>query len=123
MAQLQWRTFAGLPAGDYPAVIQEIQEDEGKFGPQLRFQFVILDGDGQLTNRQIRGWCSAKWGPGTKLFEWTKAILGKNCPPPGAALDTDLLLRRRCDIRVEARSEGRSVVAGVYPYRSITTVQ
>lgn len=124
MPVLQWNEHTTLPPGDYSAIVTEIEEEEGQYGLQLRFQFVVVDDDGRKTDQEIRGWASAKWGPKTKLLDWAKALLGKKCPRANDPLDTDLLIGRKCDLRVEERpgqqGQMRSAVAGVYPYRSIT---
>ncbi len=122
MPVLQWTESTGVDAGDYSAVITDIEDEDGQFGPQVRLQFVILDDDGDQTKDQIRGWASQKWGPKTKLYDWARAVLGKKCPGPGQPFDTDKLINRKCDIRVEEKAgpQGpRSFIAGVFPFGTI----
>jgi len=124
VAVLQWtESGKGLDAGDYPAIITEIEETTGEYGPQFQFQFVILDKDGEQTDDEIRGWCSQKWGEKTKLYKWSKAILGKRCPAPGQPMDTDRLINKKCDLRVEVTAGDagpRSKISEVYPYQTVS---
>lgn len=122
---IPWKESTGmLDPGVYSAVVSEITEVEGQFGPQLQFQFVILDGDGAKTDGQIRGWCSAKWGTKTKLLDWSRALLKSKCPAEKSPIDTDLLLGRKCDLLVEsklrANGEQGSTLAALYPYRTMS---
>jgi hypothetical protein len=124
MAILQWTDSKTLEAGDYPAVITKIEETNGDFGPQFQIQFVILDADGEETDDEIRGYTSQKWGEKTKLYEWSRAILGKRCPGTGQPMDTDKLKGRKCDLRVEAKlnklGQPKTSIAGIYPYQTIS---
>lgn len=120
VAVLTWKDAKGLAAGDYPAVIQSIDETEGKFGPQFQFQFVVLDSDGEETDDEIRGWCSQKWGEKTNLYKWARAILGARCPKPGQPLDTDRLKGKKCDLRVEERENGNTGIAEIFPYQTVS---
>lgn len=117
---------AGVEPGTYSAIIKEITEEDGQFGPQLRLQFVILDDDGDETDQQIRGWCSQKWGEKTKLFKWAKNILGKKCPGAGQPMDTDKLVGKKCDLVVAARKKADGTVGSgiedVYPFKTVNAV-
>ncbi len=124
---LQWtESGAGLEPGDYPAIITEIDETTGEYGPQFQFQFVVLDKEGEQTDQEIRGWASAKWGEKTKLYKWSQAILGKRCPKPGEPMDTAKLLNKRCDLRVVEKMSSqpgggmRSSIAEIYPYQTVS---
>lgn len=113
-----------LEPGTYPALIREITEETGQYGPQLRLQFVVLDEDDQETDGEIRAWCSAKWNAKSKLYEWAKVILGKKCPEATEAFDTDRLLRRKVDITVAespgADGQTRTKISAIYPYRTMS---
>jgi hypothetical protein len=124
---LQWtESGKGLEPGDYPAIITDIEETTGEFGPQFQFQFVILDADGEQTDDEIRGWASQKWGEKTKLYKWSQAILGKRCPKPGEPMDTAKLLNKRCDLRVQEKMSSqpgggmRSSIADIFPYQTVS---
>lgn len=117
---LKWTEPKIPEPGIYQAIISGVDQVEGEYGPQIRLRFTILTHDGEKTDEQISGYCSATWGPQTKLYQWAKAIL-KGKVSPGEDFDTDELLNRRCDIQVEHR-QGRkglkAVVTQVYPYRT-----
>lgn len=120
MSVLKWTEPKIVPPGIYPAQVAEVREVEGEFGTQVRIRFVILTPDGQRTEDMVDGYCKAVWGPRSKLFEWATEIL-RGKVQPGEDFDTDRLLGKRCDIRVdrkETKSGFRSVVTKVYPYRT-----
>ena len=66
-------TYEPLPTGEYLAIIDDIEFDEGKFGEQLKFRFSLL---GEFEGRFLHGWTSTKFSPISKLYAWTKAALG-----------------------------------------------
>ena len=124
-----------LADGYYPAVISEITEssrdwpsrnDPSKMETVNQFvvQFIILDDDGKRTTDEIRGYCRQAWSQRSTLFKWSSAILGRKCPKADEEFDTELLLKRRCDLQVvnqkSAQGTEYSKVADVYPYRSMT---
>jgi hypothetical protein len=124
MTVLAWVDSKGIEPGDYPAMITSIEEVSGEYGDQLQLQLVVLDADGEQTNDEIRAWCSAKWTDRSKLFEWTKAILGKRAPTAGQPMDTDRLKNKKVDIRVEEKlgksGQMRSSVTAMFPFNTIS---
>lgn len=120
MPVLPWKEYTGLEPGIYPARVSEIVETEGQFGPQLQFQFVVLDDQGHDTPGQIRGWCSASWGAKSKLYSWAKVMLRQKCPKDSEPLDTDLLAGRKVDLEVGAKGDGKSFLKEVYPFRTMS---
>jgi len=111
--------FEPVPTGDYQCVVGAVAPDEGQFGPQLQFRFDITAGD--MTDRSLMGWCSQKFSPKSKLYKWTRAILGKDIPR-GWALDTDLLLDRPvvATVVVQTREDGSEYnkLTDLRPYRN-----
>lgn len=132
MPVIQPTRFTTCEPGDYSAIVQEIDEVDGEYGPQIQIQFGLIDGNGRpLADPEtgspirIRGWCSARWGEKTKLHQWAKAILRNRCPSADEPFDTDLLRGRKCDLRVGQRQTPagpRTVVESVYPYRTLTAI-
>ncbi len=126
VAVLTWKDQKTLDSGYYPTVITDIEETEGNYGPQLQFQFVVLDAEGDQTDSEIRGWCGMSWGEKSKLYAWSKAILGKRCPGPGQPMDTDRLKNKKCDIQVEVKpnqtqpGQFRSSIVGVFPFGTVS---
>lgn len=127
---LEWKENTSmLDPGAYAAEVTAIEETTGEFGPQLKFTFTILGTDGQPTldpeGNPIEqwGWCSAKWHEKSKLYTWVKALLRGKGPGPGNGLDTDILLKKKCDI-VLAEKIGpngtRTKLEEVVAYRTYT---
>ncbi len=67
--------FVPVPPGTYVAKILSIEEETGQFGAQLKFKFELQLKEGEQP-KVLNGWCSKKFGPKCKLFEWTIATLG-----------------------------------------------
>lgn len=116
-----------LEPGTYRAQVSSIEETtseyNGKPTAQLQFQFVILDADGQQTDQEIRGWCSAKWHEKAKLFAWARVLLGRRCPATTEPFDSDRLLGRKLDLEVIAyvKKDGKpgTKISQVYPFASM----
>ncbi len=117
---------SALEPGYYSARIDAIEEVSGEFGLQLKFHFALLDQDGEPVTKKDGspviqwGWCSMKWGPKTKLFEWARAILRTKTPKEGEPLDTDDLLNRKVDFQMGENQKGNVALLKLYPYRSMT---
>lgn len=124
MPVIQWTEFNGVEPGNYSAVIESIEDTDGQFGPQLQFEFRVLDSGGNQTDATVRGWCSSKWGPKAKLYGWATAILRNKCPKANQPIDTDVLIGRKCDLVVKeyAKPDGQkgTKIDAVYPFKSMT---
>jgi hypothetical protein len=125
MPQIAYTPSAGamLEPGFYRAKLSEITEEDGQFGPQLRLQWVILNDDGEPTDKEIRSWASCKWHEKSKLFAVAKALLKSKCPQPPAGIDTDLLLNKKADLEVVAYKKGDgsdgTKIGTIYPFGSM----
>jgi hypothetical protein len=86
-----------LDTGIYRARVNSIEADEGQFGPQVKFEFEILDEP--YADRTLVGWCSAKFSVRTKLFKWTRGILGRRIQVD-ERFDSDKLVGRECRLSV-----------------------
>lgn len=124
-------TKGGVDAGYYPCVIRSIEErdkdKDGKlfeFGKQLFVTFVVLDEAAKETREEIYGYCSMKWGPKAKLYQWAQPVLRSKCPSPDEPFDYDVLLGKKCDVHVGEyqRNDGSTgtKVVNLYPFRSMT---
>jgi hypothetical protein len=91
--------YVVLDTGTYAATVNHIEKVEGKFGDQLQWDFLLSDGGATQ-----RSWCSMALSPKSKLFAWTKAILGE----VPEQLETDAFLGMPCrlTIVVKAREDG-----------------
>ena len=81
-----------LPVGEYPAIVADVEEVEGKFGPQLKFTFNLI---GEHVGTLMTGWCSRSFNTKSKLYSWTQAIFGGADIPQEWAFDSDKILKRK----------------------------
>ena len=90
--------YVTLDTGTYTATVASIYPAEGKFGPQLEWEFA-LDPEGTM-----KAWTSQAYSPKSKLFAWARAILGE----APETLDTDDLIGKpvRLSILSKARDDG-----------------
>jgi len=98
---VQQQHYEALPVGEYAAKIGEIEVQAGQWGPQLKFQFDLLD-DG-LEDRYVIGWCSQTFSPKSKLFKWSQAAFRREIPPE-YDLNTDHLLGRSVILVIVTRT-------------------
>lgn len=89
------KTYETVEPGLYRGTIQSIEEDEGKFGPQLKYTIFLEDSDVTLT-----AWTSQAFSPKSKLYRWAMACFGGSAIPDGYVLDTDSLLNRPVMVNV-----------------------
>ena len=87
-----------LPQDIYMAEVLDIEECEGDYGDQLKFTFDLLD----LDDRQQFGWTSKKLSPKSKLWAWTRALLGSE---PEGDLDCDRLINRKCRLSLSVETK------------------
>jgi len=82
--------------GVYAAIVDSVDEDDGKFGPQLKFIFKITEGryDGQT----VWGWCGQSLTPKSKLTSWLPALLPEAKIGKGFELDPNDLVGQECKI-------------------------
>lgn len=96
--QIQQSVFETIPVGEYLASIEHIEEVEGQFGDQLKFEFVIEGGEHDGTS--LLGWASKKFSTKSKLYKWTKAAFGGADIPIDYTFDSDDLLGRKVILTV-----------------------
>jgi hypothetical protein len=93
-----------LPTGDYIARIEEIEEDNGAYGPQVKFTFEIVEdkltSSGEsVKGKTLLGWASARFNRNTKLYKWTRAALGRDLAPD-EPFDSDQVAGRNVTLAV-----------------------
>jgi len=108
-----------LPVGEYTATIVDIQPEDGMYGPQLKFTFLIDEGD--FEGNTLSMWTSVKFNPKSKLYGLTKAAF--NSPiPSNYNLDTKDLLDRqvRLVVVIKAKDDGTEFnkIDTVRPYHA-----
>jgi hypothetical protein len=90
--RIEQTKYEPIPEGMYRAKIEGIEQETGKFGEQLKFKFVLDPLEGFREGKYLLAWCSAKFSPKTKLYQWTHAILGNI--DSGYVFDSDDLLNK-----------------------------
>lgn len=93
--KIEKREYQVLDTGTYAATVASIVTTTGQFGEQLQWDFKLEDGSMQ------RAWCSMSLTPKSKLFLWTKALLGE-VPDE---LETDKLLGMPCRLAIIAKTK------------------
>jgi hypothetical protein len=78
---IEQKVYEVIETGQYPAKITDIEAVSGQYGDQLKFTFTLPSSEGNT--RTLLGWCSAKFCPKSKLYEWTQAAMG------GAPIDRE----------------------------------
>jgi hypothetical protein len=98
--QIEQTRYEVLPVGEYPAEITEIEQDDGQFGPQCKFEFTLINA--KNAGHTLLGWTSAKFSPKSKLFKWTKAALNTQISPQ-YNFDSDDLIGKRVNLTLVIR--------------------
>lgn len=93
--KIEKQEFIVLDTGTYTATVASIEPTEGQFGPQLQWDFRLEDGSSQ------RAWCSTSLSPKSKLFAWSRALLGE-VPD---TLDTDDLIGLPCRLSIVLKTK------------------
>lgn len=112
---IEQTTYELIPVGEYPAVITDIELEEGNYGQQLKFRFEVIEGE--YAGKDLLGWCSPKLNPRSKLYGWAAAALNGNIPKQ---LDTDDLLAKEVTLTVvkKVKEDGATYnkIDSVAPY-------
>lgn len=110
-----------VEAGMYPAQLEGVTDGTGEYGEYLRFQWILLDDDGGLSDTSVSGLCNPILNSRSKLSQWVQAHLGG---PLAAGQEVDLedLPGKRVvlTITVEPRPDGqgdRNRITAVSPMR------
>ena len=82
----------------FPGFLDRIEEDEGQFGPMLKWVF-ILDTEPE---REAWGFTSQTLSPRSKAYGWIKGIYSQG-PEPGQVVDLGQLFGERVGVMFEHR--------------------
>jgi len=114
-------SFELIPTGEYPAVIDEIELTDGRYGEQLQFRFALLN---QNEGRILLGWSTTTFSPNSKLYAWTRVALGGGSIPKEKQFASDEIIGKKV-ILVVIQKQGEN---GVYnriddlkPFKPIQT--
>ena len=102
MVQILRTTYEVLPEGEYNATLGAVTEDNGVYGPMLKWEFHIPyeNEKGEMEDRVVVGISSQKFSSRSKMFRWTAAFLGVRGRdiPDDYDFDSDDLLGKKCRI-------------------------
>ena len=77
------------------AIVESVDEDEGQYGPQLKFIFAL---QGKADGKKVFGWCSQVLTPKSKLTAWLTALAPGAQIGKGFELDPADLVGRGCQM-------------------------
>jgi hypothetical protein len=100
--QVEQTVYEVLPTGEYVASIHQIEETEGQYGSQLKFEFVVEGGENDGTT--LLGWASKKFSNKSKLYKWARAAFNADIPTD-YTFDSDDLIGRKVVLTVVVDSK------------------
>ena len=114
MSEYTLRVIEVVVAGLYPAKVLDVTQEEGQWGPYLKFIFGLQSG------ATVTGCCSAKFSTKSKLYKWTRAILLDGQPAPkGFVLRISALIGRYCELQVgvelDKDGDNFNVIEAIFP--------
>ena len=116
--KIEQTVYEVLPVGQYRAKLSAVEEHEGQWGDFLKLIFTIEEGDHVGSN--VTGVASARFSSRSKLYKWTKALLGGRAIPTSYMWSSDDLVGRRVllslDIIQDEDSEFNRI-EGMFPLR------
>ena len=86
--KIEMTKYEAVDPGIYPGKITSIDEEEGKFGPQIKFTFELETDNGD--QKTLIGWTSKRFSKKSKLYSWTTSLLG--VLPDNYTFDSDDLI-------------------------------
>ena len=105
--------YEPVPTGEYQAVVADITEETGLYGPQLKFVFSIVAPE-HYNGRTLLGWCTAKFSPKSKLYAWTRAALGGRDISPDMDFDSDQVINQPVVLAVVVKEGDKGPVNQIF---------
>lgn len=100
--KIRWTASEPLPTGEYPVLVESVNEQEGKYGVQLVWKLRVLDPEHE--GKELTAWTNTSTSTNSKLASWARALGFE--PEIGEELDTeDLKGRKAVAVVVVKRSE------------------
>jgi len=96
-----------LPPGQYEAVLDRIEEDEGDWGPFLKLYYTLTlprGGESELSEL-----CSMTFSERSKLFARYKALTGLEVVPEDVDFVSDDVIGRRCILVLTVKADANGV--------------
>jgi hypothetical protein len=98
--RIEQTRFEAIPTGGYPAVVTGLEEQEGQYGPQIKWTFTVDWPDTDWHGSTLPAWTSARFGSKSKLYQWTKAVFGGRDIPADYVWDSSHVLGKKVRIVV-----------------------
>jgi hypothetical protein len=102
-------TFKDIKPGIYPAKITDIIEEDGPYGPFLRFHFTVTCGD--LSDWTFYGIVKPNAYKQAKFYRWATIIIGME--PSVKDIDIYQFIGKECDIMLDRKTKGNKVYYSV----------
>src|SRR5215475_14061280 len=96
--EIEFEQYSVFPAGMYRCRLEEVANIETQFGPALKFNWQVVDGD--ETGEKLSALANKKLLPKSKLALWAKAHLGISAFPEGFILKVNTLIGKEVFITV-----------------------
>lgn len=113
---IRFNEYDVIKPGLYPFAVESIDDDEGQFGPQLKWIFAM---GGKAEGKKLFGWCSPVLTPKSKLYAWLQAIVPGVQIGKGFELDVADLVGRggRMVVGVKQANDGieRNTIESMLP--------
>ena len=93
-----------LPTGEYVAEVEEIEEVEGNYGPQLKWTFRVLNSKDHK-DCTVLGWTSTSPSTKGRLVNWVSACYGRRIRG-GETIDTHDLIGKRVSLVLTVEENG-----------------
>ena len=98
--------------GVYRVKLVDLQEDEGQYGPFVKWFFELLEDD--YEGQTIRGQTSIpeSFTTATKMWQWAQGLLGRAIQP-GESIDLEDLIGNECMLTIGHKETERGTFATV----------
>jgi hypothetical protein len=104
--------YEAMDEGIYRAKLVNLEEDEGEFGPFLKWYFEILEED--YEGQSVRGQSSIpqNFTSATKMWQWAQGLMGRAIQA-GEQIDLEELIGNECMITISHKETDRGTFARI----------
>lgn len=104
--------YEALDEGVYRAKLAGLEEDEGEYGPFVKWYFQILEED--YEGQSVRGQSSIpkSFNSATKMWQWAQGLLGRAIQA-GENIDLEALVGKECMITIGHKETDRGTFARI----------
>ena len=117
--RIEQSVYVVLEPGAYQARLISVEEKDGNWGSFVKLGFEVDEPDYEGVN--VTGAASAHFSSRSKLYRWTRALLGGREIPTSYTWDSNDLISRRCILSLDVTEDENGArfnrVADVLPVR------